>query len=341
MARKSRKDHYQAITDRVISALESGQLPPWQRPWAMTEFGAGPRNGLSGRAYRGINVILTLMTQWERGYDLPLWLTFKQANELAARAARARGLDVAQDARGTWIDVATGRSMGGVAKGQNQANGQGGTQIVLWKPVASRHAEDSEEDSEESGRRSHLMMRTYTVFNVAQCDDAIADYLRASRKPEPEAFEPIDAAQAICDGYEIETAHGGNHAFYAPKFDRIQLPPHKAFETPEHYYATRFHEIGHSTGHAKRLNRDGVAKFDFRGSHRYADEELVAEFASCFLCGEAGILRPVETQSAAYLKHWVAKLREDNRTIVYAAQRAQKAADYVLGVDAAKLSEAA
>lgn len=125
--------------------------------------------------------------------------------------------------------------------------------------------------------------------------------------------------------------HGGNRAYYHPREDRIQLPERTSFHSAEHYYTTRFHEIGHSTGHQSRLDRDGITKIDFFGSHQYAEEELVAEFAACFLAGEAGILRTVEDNGVSYLKNWAAKIREDKTLIMRAAQRAQKAADLVLG----------
>jgi antirestriction protein ArdC len=71
---------YEMITERVIAALESGQAP-WRKPWhAATD---GPRNIVSGRVYRGMNVWLLLSA----GYDSPYWLTFNQAKQ-ARRALR-------------------------------------------------------------------------------------------------------------------------------------------------------------------------------------------------------------------------------------------------------------
>jgi len=85
----------------------------------------------------------------------------------------------------------------------------------------------------------------------------------------------------------------------------------------------------------------GIAKFDGVNVHKYSKEELVAEFAACFLSAEAGIERTSEIQnSASYLKNWAAKLKDDPRIFVGAAQQAQKAADYVLGkVDKEKEEE--
>ena len=65
---------------------------------------------------------------------------------------------------------------------------------------------------------------------------------------------------------------------------------------------------------------------------------------AAMICGALGIA-PVKVEditldgqenlllesSAAYLRHWMDVLKADNRAVVIAAARAQKAADYILG----------
>jgi hypothetical protein len=48
-----------------------------------------PANGTSGKAYRGINVVLTMLTAWERGYSSNVWVTFKQ--HVGFRGRREQG----------------------------------------------------------------------------------------------------------------------------------------------------------------------------------------------------------------------------------------------------------
>lgn len=331
---RPKRDHYQEITDRILAALETDEVAPWQRPWKMSPYGSTPHNPVSGTVYRGINVWLTLMTQWERGYDVPMWLTFKQAHEIAAKAMRKAGRkveakEVGRGKRKKTIYVFAdgpdkGKSVGGIREGQNKENGCGATTVVFWKS-GSRTEED---ENGEERRRSWMMMRTYSVFNVAQCDDHVREYLCPPVEEAPE-FTPLEQCERICEGFDVRTDHGGDRACYFPTEDRIRLPKRGQFKSPEEYYTTRFHEMGHATGHTSRLNR--FKPGEYRTVHTYAEEELVAEFAACFLAGEAGIVRTVENNSAAYLRHWAAKLREDKRIIVTAAQRAQKAADLILG----------
>jgi len=68
---------YEVITERIIQQLESGTAP-WHKPWKARGTSALPRNLVSGRAYRGINVWTLLGS----GYANPQWLTFHQARQL-------------------------------------------------------------------------------------------------------------------------------------------------------------------------------------------------------------------------------------------------------------------
>lgn len=69
------------------------------------------------------------------------------------------------------------------------------------------------------------------------------------------------------------------------------------------YYSTALHEIGHSTGHEKRLNRSLSAD---HGSPEYAEEEMRAEIASMFLEQDMGVEvkdKHIENNSA-YIAAW-------------------------------------
>jgi antirestriction protein ArdC len=92
------------------------------------------------------------------------------------------------------------------------------------------------------------------------------------------------------------------------------------------------HEHIHATGHASRLSRfqqDGC-NHHF-GSKSYACEELVAEMGAAFLMSECSLFQDSEENTAAYIASWLSKLTNDNKLVVHAAGKAQKAADYVLG----------
>ena len=64
---------YEIITDRIIEKLEKGTAP-WCKPWTGGEM---PRNLITGKVYRGINLFLLNIAN----YTSPYWLTFNQCKE--------------------------------------------------------------------------------------------------------------------------------------------------------------------------------------------------------------------------------------------------------------------
>lgn len=230
-----------------------------------------------------------------QGYPHPYWLTFNQARSIGAS----------------------------VRKGQH------GTPVIFWNWV----------ERERDGERVRIpFVRYYTVFNVDQCDGIDpATYIAPDTEAAPFEVEPIDACDALVDAWSGKPAisHGGNVACYVPALDLVRLPAREAFESAEAYYATLFHELGHSTGHASRLKREGVTDPVQFGSHAYSREELVAEMTSAFLGAVTGLDAPeLEQNHAAYCASWVKVLRADAKAVVIAAAQAQKAADMIVGTAA-------
>ena len=176
------------------------------------------------------------------------------------------------------------------------------------------------------------LLKHYFIFNADQCDGLTLPTTEETIEDIGE-FNPIEKAEEIVAAYATcpKVRHGEQRAYYSPSRDFINMPQKESFKGEEQYYATLFHEMGHSTGHATRLNREGVVNFDHFGSHQYSREELVAEFVSCYLSGEAGILPNVQDNSVAYIQSWSNKLKEDKKLFISACSKATKASDYILG----------
>ncbi len=212
--------------------------------------------------------------------------------------------------------------------GAQVRKGEHGSLVVY----ADRFTTTEQNESGEDVERSVPFMKAYTVFNAEQVDGLPAHYLNA---PEPKG-EPLKLAQEAEQFFANTGArfrHGGDKAFYAPSQDFIQLPPADAFKDAESYAATKAHELLHWTGHASRMAREFGKRF---GDTAYAREELVAELGSAFLCAALGITPEPREDHAAYLGHWLAVLKEDKRAIFSAAAHAQRAADYLQGLQAAE-----
>ncbi len=80
MAKQTRRDIYQEVTDQILELLDQGTVP-WRNPIAKAGGGGWPLNLHSKKPYRGINVFLLSAIGWAKGYSSDYWLTFKQAGE--------------------------------------------------------------------------------------------------------------------------------------------------------------------------------------------------------------------------------------------------------------------
>lgn len=289
---------YSIVTDNIIAMLDKGVVP-WRKPWA-ARGGSIPRNAW-GRPYRGINIFILSTTAAFRGYTSSYWMTFKQVQE--------RG--------------------GAVKKGEKS------TLVVFWTLL------DVKDETSKTGTKRVPILRYFLVFNLDQTEGVTLtkkqqgerDGATADTTPD---FGGFDDAEAIIGTYLATDGAPkfreviGDRAYFDPRSDAITVPDRSQYDNPAEYFSTTFHEFGHSTGHSSRLNREGVVNFDHFGSQQYADEELVAEMTSAFLCAEAGIDNTVEN-SAAYIAGWKKRLTDDPMLIIRAAGRAQKAADFILG----------
>src|SRR5690606_13214996 len=131
-----------------------------------------------------------------------------------------------------------------------------------------------------------------------------------------------------------DVRHGGAMAFYQPDRDLVQMPAFEAFRSPEGYYSTLLHELTHWTRHKTRLDRSfGRQRW---GDEGYAAEELVAELGAAFLCADLQLTPTVRKDHAAYIGSWLKVLKNDKRAIFTAASYAQKAADYLTGLQKPK-----
>ena len=284
-------DVYTRVTDKIIAELEKGERP-WMKPWN-AEHAAGKitrplrHNGLP---YSGINILMLWSEAEEKVYTAPIWMTFKQAQELG----------------------------GHVKKGEHGS-------LVVYANTMTK-TETNEETGEDEEHKIPFM-KGYTVFNVEQIDGLPAHYYATAQAPTLEPAQRLDHAEQFFKNTGATIRHGGNQAFYAVGPDHVQMPPFEFFKDTESYYATLSHETTHWTRHPSRLDRDlGRKKW---GDEGYAMEELVAELGSAFLCADLGLTPEVREDHAAYIANWLHVLKEDKRAIFSAAAHAQRAAEFL------------
>jgi antirestriction protein ArdC len=313
----SNADVYQRVTDIVKAKLQQG-IVPWRQPWSAVS--GRPVSMSTGNPYNGVNVLLLGLDAAEKGYTSPWWGTFSQIAERA-------GMEQRHGKRGNYW-ASPDDAPRGVRRGEH------GTRIVLAKRVK---VNDVDPVTKEVTRKTVPLLRFFTVFNAEQADGLPERYYP---KAETRGIEEIPEPQEVLDAYlanggpSLHHVPGGDRANFNWQTDIIQLPEREQFASANAYYATAFHEAGHSTGHKDRLNREpaqhlGGWKF---GDKTYAREELVAEMTSALLQATTGIESEEQLdQSASYIDDWMGALDKDPQLVSHAASQAGKAADLILG----------
>jgi antirestriction protein ArdC len=297
-----RTDVYQKITDQIVSELEKG-VRPWLKPWKAEHAAGRITRPLRGNGvpYQGINVLMLWSAAIEKGYAAPVWMTFKQALEFEAH----------------------------VRKGEQGS-------LVVYADKIIRTETDAE--TGEEAERAIPFLKAYTVFNCEQIDGLPPHYY-AKPEARTDSVQRIANADAFFAATGANVDHGGSRACYVPSTDNIHMPCIDFFRDAESYYAVLAHETIHYTRHPLRLDRDfGRKRF---GDEGYAMEELTAELGSAFLSADLELTPEVRDDHAAYIASWIRVLKNDKRAIFTASSHAQRAADFLNGLQKSSLPEVA
>ncbi len=216
--------------------------------------------------------------------------------------------------------------------GGNVKKGEKAFPVVFWKLLDAV-------DPDTRELKKIPFLNYYNVFNLYQTEGI--DMSRYYIPKVENEFSPVEAAEAIVQNWQDKPVikMGANGACYIPALDILKMPLQSAFFKGEEYYSALFHELIHSTGHEKRLNRFEKSKDAKFGSDAYSQEELVAEMGAAYLCGLSGILDRTIDNSASYIQGWLKRLKDDRKLIVFAAAQAHRAVDYITGVTEDKVVE--
>ena len=245
-------EYHRQFADAIIEQIRQGTAP-WQKPWGPGER-VLPSNVDTGRSYRGGNSLHLAAVQQERGYGDVRWGTYRQI--------QARGGQVRKGEQGTRI-----------------LSFQDHRKIAV-NDERGRPKRDNEGNRVYRHERLQApVVRQYTVFNAEQADGLPA-------RPAP-AAEPLwkvhQQAERVLEDSGVPVRHvAGDRAFYNLNRDEIVLPERGQFPSANHYYQTALHELGHSTGHPERMNRETLTQgiSEGFGSPDYAKEELRAEISA-------------------------------------------------------------
>ncbi len=296
------------VSDRLLEQIKNNKAP-WQKPWEAGDSSNFVPVNSKGTPYKGANFINLMSQAIAKGYDDNRWFTFNSAREAGGRVKK----------------------------------GEKATTIHYWKFREERikRDENGQKVLDKDGNPIKQLIELdrpkvfyAKVFNAEQIDGLPERKITPSVTTSENNFKRHERCEAIIKSYLKETGVTLHHkptdrAYYSPSSDSIVVPEVSQFKSPDLYYATVLHEIGHSTGHEERLNRDLSGGF---GSQSYAKEELRAEISSMFVGQELEIGHD-PSQHIAYLQSWAKVIEEDPKEIFKAVKDSDKITQYVLSFD--------
>ena len=294
------------LVDQVLANLDKGNLF-WTQGWVAA---GAPESAVTGKKYRGINKLYLSLVAMAENYGDNRWATFRQMEE--------KGWTFKKDEEGHTL-----------GKGKSVSVEYYEMRDKETKRRFDRSVLDGmtfDEQREYMDKNVYWLRKFYRVFNCS-----LMDGVPAKEMPMIDVNDRIEKAEAILDYWnanESKIVYGGSHAFYRLSTDEVHLPEREKFKSTQSFYDTALHEIGHSTGHESRLNRDLSGGF---GSQSYAMEELRAEIASIFMAQDLGI-EPSEDRlqnNAAYIQSWKDEIKENPNALFTAIADADKIARYV------------
>ena len=319
-------DNLQKFAEMMRNIITKAKSKNWNQGWLGVKGTIlGLPQNISGRTYSGGNSFFLMADTSEKGYNTPVYMTFKQAKD-----------------RNLHVNA-----------------GEKSVPIFKWglsiKDEKGKTVSEEDYNAMSKEERDKFSVRPYPkvyhVFNIDQTNlsevnkkkyDAIVARFKA---PDEEVKDSKgmyinDALDRMfkekawhCD---IRYDKPSSRAFYVPSQDFIVLPMKEQFnigKTAEEvyrdgmeYYSTALHEMAHSTGHESRLNR----QFGAKRTEGYAHEELIAEMTAALVGSTMGFDKKILENNANYLKGWLENLKRNPESITTIMSDVGKASDMII-----------
>ena len=319
-------DNLQKFAEMMRNIIIKAKSKNWKQGWLGVKGTIlGLPQNITGRTYSGGNSFFLMADTSEKGYNTPVYMTFKQAKD-----------------RNLHVNA-----------------GEKSVPIFKWglsiKDEKGKTVSEEDYNAMSKEERDKYSVRPYPkvyhVFNIDQTNlsevnkkkyDAIVARFKA---PDEEVKDSKgmyinDALDRMfkekawhCD---IRYDKPSSRAFYIPSQDFIVLPMKEQFKigkTAEEvyrdgmeYYSTALHEMAHSTGHESRLNR----QFGAKRTEGYAHEELIAEMTAALVGSTMGFDKKILENNANYLKGWLENLKRNPESITTIMSDVGKASDMII-----------
>ena len=200
------------IVDLVLS-----NSAPWVKPWGVNQARGLPVNALTGRPYRGCNIMFLLATPFKsRG-----WLTFKQVASIGGKVLK----------------------------------GSRATDIFFFTTIAVEKEDRATGEKVKVDVPCLKNFKVFNLEQCELPEDAPIKYhpenMDKTQIDDNPVFDDCEKLLNLAVWYENDTA-----AYYIPSRDEIHLPNRLTFSSLSGFWGTAMHELSHWTGHESRLNRD-------------------------------------------------------------------------------------
>lgn len=319
-------DNLQKFAEMMSKIITKAKSKNWTQGWLGVKGTIlGLPQNITGRTYSGGNSFFLMADTSEKGYNTPVYMTFKQAKD-----------------RNLHVNA-----------------GEKSVPIFKWglsiKDENGKTVSEEDYNAMSKEERDKFSVRPYPkvyhVFNIDQTNlsevnkkkyDAIVARFKAPDE-EVKDSKGMYINDAIDRMFKEKAWHcdirynkPSSRAFYVPSQDFIVLPMKEQFKigkTAEEvyrdgmeYYSTALHEMGHSTGHASRLNR----QFGSKRTEGYAHEELIAEMTAALVGSTMGFDKKILENNANYLKGWLENLKRNPESITTIMSDVGKASDMII-----------
>lgn len=210
------------VFGKKVVELVLNNNAPWVKPWGAKQAKGLPVNALTGRAYRGCNVMFLLATPFQsRG-----WMTFKQVSSIGGKVKKgARATDIFFF---TTIEV-------------EKEDRDTGEKVKVDVPCLKN-------------------FKVFNLEQTELPEDAPLKYHPEDSTEAPidstGIFDECEKLLNLSVWYEDDVK-----AYYVPSRDEIHLPNRRTFSSLSGFWGTAMHELSHWTRHESRLNRDMCHSF--------------------------------------------------------------------------------
>lgn len=317
----------QTFANMIIDRMEVMEASNWKKGWTDGEAMIGLPQNVTGRVYTGSNAFLCQLHTMKKNYKVPVYFTHKQIRDLGAHPKKGEksipifkwGLSIYNRENGK---KATLKEYDSLPKEERDEK----YKVIPYLKIFNEWNIEQTNLEEVNKEKYDALL---SKFEAKEIKDDNGMYSNA-------AIDQMLASQSwVCP---VEYTQQNPSALYNKTRDVIIVPrkdqfnisdtPEEIYKDGEEYYSSLIHEMAHSTGHERRLNRlspDG--KF---GGDEYAKEELVAELTAAMVGSALGFDSRIRDNNTAYLKSWMSALKKEPKFLLSVMSDVNKASAMVI-----------